>query len=312
MTRASAQKQDGPQLDFCILGGSKSGKTALKGYLRTHPQVFLTETESSFYADDIAEYRLDIQAIDRQAYCELFAGAAEGQLLGQMSGSYLLSARAVPNILKDNPNARFIVMLRNPVDMAHSLHSDLFRRHYEDESSLQKAWELQDARAADKRILAGWKKPKLLLYRERCSFAAQIERLFERVQRERLLVHVYEEFFADLRGSYLHTLAFLGLPDDGRRNFERIEEHAIPRSWLLNRLLYRPPFPLNRLYPSLKRALNAFGLRPFAAAVRANRRTEKFASLDASFRRQLEAEFRPDVARLEAILGRSIDVWRSS
>ena len=229
---------------------------------------------------------------------------------GEMSGLYLSSERAVLNILKDSPDARFIVMLRNPIDMARSIHSLMVNRRYEDQSSFQSAWELQDARAAGERIppLAQerlHREPNLLLYRQRCSFASQMERLFQRVQRERLLVHVFEEFFADVKASYQRTLAFLNLPDDERAHFERINEHAMPRSWLLNRLLYRPPFPLSRLYRPLKRTLNAFGLRPFAAVVRANTRKEKPAALDASFRRRLEAEFRPEIVRLEAILGRS-------
>ena len=309
-------KDDGPRLDFCVLGASNSGKSALRTYLRTHPKIFMPEFETNFYAEDMLEYQPDKRPKDRQAYCKIFAGAADGQLLGEMSGLYLSSERAVPNILKDSPDARFIVMLRNPIDMARSIHSLMVNRRYEDQSSFQNAWELQDARAAGERIppLAQerlHREPNLLLYRQRCSFASQMERLFQRVQRERLLVHVFEEFFADVKASYERTLAFLNLPDDGRTHFERINEHAMPRSWLLNRLLYRPPFPLSRLYRPLKRTLNAFGLRPFAAVVRANTRKEKPAALDASFRRRLEAEFRPEIVRLEAILGRNLDIWRS-
>ena len=64
----------------------------------------MPSSEPNFYADDLnfAEYEPQRRAKDRQAYCELFAGAAEGQLLGEMSGAYLFSERAVPNILKDS------------------------------------------------------------------------------------------------------------------------------------------------------------------------------------------------------------------
>ena len=304
----------GLHLDFCILGAPKSGKSALRAYLRTHPRIFIPEFEPNFYADDRPEFRPKKQPKDRQSYWEIFAGAADGQLLGEMSGLYLFSERAVPNILRDNPNARFIVMLRNPVDMAHARHSMLVRTRFEDENSFQKAWELQEARAAGQRIppLSQERlrqEPNLLLYREKCSFSSQMEQLFQRVPREQLFVHVFEEFFSDLKTSYERTLAFLGLPTDGRTHFERVDEHAVPRSWLLNRLLHRPPFPLNRIYPPLKRTFNAFGLRPFAAVFRANTRKEK-PVVDASFRRQLELEFRPEVARLEAILGRNLDVWK--
>ena len=313
MPRITGQRQDGPQLDFCVLGASKSGKTALQAYLRTHPKVFIPPFEPNFHADDVAEYRGATPRLEtRQAYCELFAGAADGQLLGEVSGRYLFSDRAVPNILKDNPDARFIVMLRNPVDMAHSSHSNLLHRHYEDEPSFQKAWELQDARAAGERIPAGCKEPKLLLYRQRCSFVSQMKRLFQRVPRERLLVHIFEEFFAEPRAVYERTLAFLGLPADERRHFERVSEHGVPRSWLLHDLARHPPFPLNHLLGPLKRIVNPLGLRPGLAFFRWTVGKEKFPPMDPSFRRRLEAEFQPEVAGLEAILGRDLDVWRSN
>ena len=272
----------------------------------------MPQIEPNFYADDIVEYAPIPRPKNRQAYCKIFAGAAEGQLLGEMSGLYLASERAVPNILRDSPDIRFIVMLRNPVDTAHSVHSHLRRTFYEDESSFQKAWELQDARAAGERIPRLCKEPKHLLYRERCSFAWQMERLFQRVPRERVLVHVFEEFFADAKTAYERTLAFLGLPDDGRRHFERVKEHGVPRSWLLHRLALDPPFPLNRLYGPLKRTFNAFGLQPGRAIVRANIGKKKFDPINPSFRRRLEAEFRAEIARLEAILGRNLDVWRAN
>jgi hypothetical protein len=60
------------------------------------------------------------------------------------------------------------------------------------------------------------------------------------------------------------------------------------------------------LFP-LKQAFNAFGLRPVQAYFRWT-----LDAIDSPFRRWIEAESRPDVARLEAILGRDLDAWRSS
>ena len=305
MPRITGQGESG-LLDFCIIGGLNSGKSALHAYLRTHPQVFMPQIEPNFYADDIVEYAPIPRPKNRQAYCKIFAGAAEGQLLGEMSGLYLASERAVPNILRDSRDVRFIVMLRNPVDTAHSIHSHLRRTFYEDESSFQKAWELQDARAAGERIPRLCKEPKHLLYRERCSFAWQMKRLFQRVPRERVLVHVFEEFFADPRAAYRRTLAFLGLPDDGRTHFPRVNEHGVPRTGLLHRLSLNPPLPLNRLFFPLKRTFNALGLRP----VQAYFRRTLAPPIDPAFRLRLQAEFRPEIKRLEAILGRDLDVWR--
>ena len=261
----------------------------------------MPEMDSNFYVNDAKK--------TRHTYREIFAGATSGQLIGEASGRYFFSERAIPNILKDNPHARFIIMVRNPVDMAQSRHSHLLRRGYEDEWSFQKAWDLQDAREGGKRIPPLCPDPKILLYRNRCSFAGDMERLFQWMPRERVLVHVFEEFFADPRAGYERTLAFLGLPPDGRRHFERINELGVPRNWLLHDLAHKPPL----LYRLLKRTFNAVGLRPGLAFFRWTiGGKETFPPMVPTFRRRLEAEFRPEIARLEVILGRGLDVWRSN
>lgn len=307
MPTITDRKQHQPKLDFFILGAAKSGKSALYTYLRTHPRVFIPGMDSDFYADKMEGYARP-GPVKRKVYSEIFAGAADGQLLGEASAWYFFSEQAVPTILRDSPDARFIVMLRNPVDMVRALHADYLGRQVEDEPSLQKAWELQDARAKGERIPPLCSEPWMLLYRKLCSFAPQMERLFQQVPRERLLVHIFDEFFADPKRGYERTLAFLGLPNDGRTGFERFNEHGLPRFKRLHRILaLSPPFPLNRLYPPLKRTFNAFGLRPGQAVIRWTA-----APKDKSSHRWLEHEFQPDIARLEAILGRDLDVWRSN
>jgi sulfotransferase family protein len=300
MPTNNSHRQYAPKLDFCILGASKSGKSALYTYLRTHPQIFMPEMDSNFYVNDGKK--------NQHSYGEIFAGATHGQLIGEASGRYFLSEYAVPNILKDNPHARFIIMVRNPVDMAQSRHSHLLRRGYEDERSFPKAWDLQDERAAGDRIPPLCPDPKILLYRNKCSFAGEIERLFQWIPRGSLLVHVFEEFFADPRASYERTLAFLGLPPDARRTFERINELGVPRNWLLHDFAHKPPL----LYRMLKRSFNAVGLRPGLAFFRWTIGGKKtFPTMGPTFRRRLEVEFRPEIARLETILGRDLDVWKS-
>ena len=59
---------------------------------------------------------------------------------------YLYSNVAVDEILKYNPESKFIVMLRNPVDMFYSLHQQLLYNGEENISSPLKAWNIQHER----------------------------------------------------------------------------------------------------------------------------------------------------------------------
>jgi|GEM_PF-5584338 hypothetical protein len=56
---------------------------------------------------------------------------------------YLFSEEAVPNILEYNPDAKFIVMLRNPADMFFSLYQQFLFSGKETKKSPKKAWKMQ-------------------------------------------------------------------------------------------------------------------------------------------------------------------------
>jgi hypothetical protein len=301
--------------DFFILGAPKCGTSALYTYLAAHPGIYMpANKEPHFYADDM--YTRDVpferRKHERQSYLALFAEAPQGALTGEGSTWYLFSERAVPNILADNPAARFIVMLRHPVDMAHSLHAHNLRKLYEEIPSLEAAWAARAARAEGRQIPHFCPEPKMLNYWAACSFAPQLERLFGQVPRDQVLVHIYEEFFANPKAGYELTLAFLGLSPDGRKTFERVNVNQALRSRALRALVDYRPFPLNFLYPPVKQVANALGLRPGKAMFEWNLKEERRRPLDSAFRRRLEVEFRPDIERLEVVLGRRLDVWTSA
>lgn len=61
--------------------------------------------------------------LSKNAYLDLFAPAtSKHKAIGEASVWYLLSEYAVPSIHDEDLNTKYIVMLRNPVEMASSLH----------------------------------------------------------------------------------------------------------------------------------------------------------------------------------------------
>ena len=68
------------------------------------------------------------------------------------STTYLRSQVAVPGILNYTDSAKFIVCLRNPVDMAVSVHGQLLHTLYEDIEDFEEAWAAQEDRARGLRI----------------------------------------------------------------------------------------------------------------------------------------------------------------
>src|SRR5210317_2370745 len=110
--------------DFFFIGAPKCGTTALANWLREHPRIFMTQRpKEPWYFDN------DIQNVDRMSleqYENLFQKADDNHLVvGEASTTYLRSREAVSNILEYSPSARFLVAIRNPVEMAPSVHAQL-------------------------------------------------------------------------------------------------------------------------------------------------------------------------------------------
>ncbi|MEQ9093167.1 MAG: sulfotransferase, partial [Miltoncostaeaceae bacterium] len=202
--------------NFFILGAPKCGTTALSEYLRRHPQVFMSSPKEPHYFCDDFDYYYAPGRRSLDHYLHLYDGAGPEHLaVGEASVWYLYSQTAAANIAAFDPGARAIVMLRNPVEMVPSLHSQLLYTVDEDERDPARAWALQEARARGDRLPAGVRVPAFLQYGPAASYAAQIERVMAVFPPERLLVILFDDFRADTAGTYRRTLEFLGVPDDG-------------------------------------------------------------------------------------------------
>ncbi len=214
--------------NFFIIGAPKCGTTSLARWLSGHPQVFMSvPKEPHFFNTDMANR--NVRQWDE--YLELFQRVGEGhEAVGEASTWYLFSENAVSEIEAAFPGARYIVMTREPVDMALSLYQHNVRHLHEDASSFQEAWRLQEARYWGERIPSTCTEPSFLQYRRACSLGSMLERLFDRVPEERVLHMPLDQVKQDPRNAYLRVLSFLDIADDGRTDFKPENEARIYRS----------------------------------------------------------------------------------
>ena len=203
--------------NFFMVGAPKCGTTSLAAWLAEHPNVFLSAVkELYFFCSDF-----DVGFVSNQSeYDNWFKDAGDEHIaVGEASTAYLFSKAAVPSIKKKYPDARYIVMLRNPVEMAYSLHDQIVfagREHIQD---FKLAWRMSPQRRAGKMVARHCKDPCLLDYQFRCLLGRQSERLLETVPREAVLFLFLEDVKKNPGKEYLRVLSFLGVPDDGRRVF---------------------------------------------------------------------------------------------
>src|SRR3989339_415720 len=123
--------------DFFIVGAPKSGTTAMCTYLKQHPEIFMPEKkESHFFGTDLNSPRF---IRDKKIYLSLFSKAKDERRVGESSVWYLYSKKAASEIKEFSPSASIIIMLRNPVDMLYSQHSQFLYNGNEDIACFEEA-----------------------------------------------------------------------------------------------------------------------------------------------------------------------------
>ena len=135
---------------FFIVGAPKCGTTSLCKYLEQHPDIFIPSIKELYYfcTDSTGKKR----ANTLEEYLSFFEGG-KGKLCGEGSVWYLFSKEAASEIYKFNPEAKIIIMLREPVSLMYSLHSmHLANGSNEDILDFKLALEAEEDRKQGKRI----------------------------------------------------------------------------------------------------------------------------------------------------------------
>ena len=298
-----------PPPDFAIVGAPKCGTTALFSYLASHPGIAMSASkEPLFWSADIERRG---RVADRAAYEALWAQARPGALRGEASPEYLRSRVAVPALLAARPDVRLIAMLRNPVDLVASLHSNLVFGALEDVPDLEAAWRLQEDRRRGESLPRDCNDPVLLQYAEYAALGDQLERLTALVPAAQRLVVLLDDLRADPRAEYLRVLAFLGLDDDGRRVFDQVHPNRRVRSPAISGMQRTWGSRLAVVHPAIRRVAHALGLRPLAMLERLNSPALPRKPMRPEFRAELLAAFAPQVEKIERLLERDLSAWKA-
>lgn len=297
-------------VDFFIVGEPKSGTTALAHFLGQHPAIGIsTPKEPHYFASDLhrecdafhgpKNHHFPIRT--RKQYLACFAPVADRPMWAEGSTHYMYSTEAATNIHRHNPDAKIIIMLRNPVDFVHSLHMQYVNNGNEDEPDFARALSLEPARRRGQQFPPGVRCPSHLYYSERVQFAEHLARYLQQYPANQIKVIIMEEFTADNQQTYLETLDFLGLePPAELPHFAPVHDSKTPRFKALHRTLNRP---------AMKRAvLRAVGANHYdrvkdAAALLVMKRQSRDA-LSPELRQQLQAEYEPAVRQLAKLLDR--------
>ncbi|MGH9890760.1 MAG: sulfotransferase family protein [bacterium] len=289
-----------------LVGAPKCGTTAMYRYLADHRDIFMSPVkEPHFFGSDLIN-RYGIQDPDR--YAKLFVAAGDARWVGEASVWYLLSERAALEIKEYSPSARIVIMLREPVEMLHSLHAQRVYSGNENITDFSAALDAEADRVRGDRIPRGCHVVQGLFYRRVVAYAEQVQRFFDVFGREQVHVVIYDDFKSDPARVYRDLMTFLELDSALREDFAVYNPSKRARSIIANRLIRKPP-ALVRLVAH--RFLSEEQRRKLGRWLIAHTVVrEKRPSLDPDLRDQLRREFTPRVQVLEALLNRDLRGWR--
>ena len=287
--------------DFFIIGAPKCGTTSLARYLGEHENIFMSEPkEPHYFNTDFANRH----TTDLEVYQSYFAAANNAHLaVGEASVLYLYSDAAVKNVLSFSPSARFIVMVRNPLDVAHACHSQALRSHGELVASFEKAWSLQEQRKRGENIPGSCKEKKVLLYGEIARIGMQLSRMRDLIEEKRVLILFMDDLRDDAVSVYKKTLSFLGVPYDGRVEFPVHNANQRIRSPRVRQIIEQAQHFKNRL--GIKRGLGIFGKLKKINAEQGQRKP-----IGRPLRAEMLEYFEEDIRRIEEITNRDLAHWR--
>lgn len=294
--------------NFFIIGAPKSGTTALSEYLRGHKNIYIsTPKEIHYFSTDFPNYRI----VDNEVnYLELFSNTTKEHLaIGEASVFYLYSSTAIYNLNEFDKHCKIIVMFRNPIELAYSMHSQLVYSRDESEVDFYKAWHLIELRKIGKNIPENCREPKLLYYDELAKLGGQLKKVLNVIPRERIMIIFFEDFIRDTKGVYKEVLNFLDVPDDNRSNFPRINTNKYHKLPWLGTLTQRPPEKIVNVVLNIKKLLGIEKLGILRRLRGVNLRQVKRKELSEDFKNKLKNCFRDDIATLSELTGRNLDHW---
>ncbi len=296
--------------DFLVAGAPKAGTTALHAALSRHPGLYLSPVkEPKFFLTDgppptrggpgdVLTYREHIW--QRERYEALFEAAPPGVPRGESTPLYLYDQAAMRRIHALIPEVRLIVVVRDPVERAHSNWTHLWSAGLEPVGDFVAA-----CAEEDRRIAAGW--APFWHYTGLGRYGEQLARAFSLFGREQVLVLRYRLLIDEPVATLDRICAFLGVETGVLTEIPRENVTAHPERTLAHRVVslgMRAGDTLGRLLPG-------------SAATSATHRMERFLQRHRRERQPLGWEqrqvllprFANDIRLLETVLGEDFGDW---
>jgi hypothetical protein len=271
--------------NFIIIGAQKAGTTWLAKCLGEHPDIFIPEIKEIYYFDRYYDKGLDWY----KTYFEPWSGQ---KAVGEGTVGYIRSTTA-PGRIYDTlgDNIKLIANLRHPVERAYSAYRMFLSRGRIPYDMDFRTFVRQDVRTS----------------RSQSTYTPQLERYLSYFSRENLLILIYEEIYQDTQKTMDDCARYLGVepgftPLSLRNRVNNSVDVSIMHNqvWGLRRAIKGLP-------EAIEKPLSQAGRRIFERLPKKKR----WQPLTEELKEELSHDFDADIAQLEQILDRDLNIWRT-
>ncbi|NEP85829.1 MAG: sulfotransferase [Okeania sp. SIO2C2] len=292
---------------FLIIGVQKAGTTSVYGYLKEHPQVYMSPIkETNFFATDWennTEKKPDTGTRKRinswERYCELFMNVKDEIAIGEASPNYLVNYKTSSEMIQRYvPDVKMIAILRNPVDRAYSD----YLMHLRDGINVGKVRSLSEQvkfRADSSSTIK-----KGLYY-------SPIKHYFDSFDREKLKIILHDDLTKDSLKVMQEIYRFIGVDDTFNPDTsKRSQSAAVPKNQTLNNLL-QTKNPIRTAISSTLKILMPLETRQKlrSGIIKLNSAGKELKPLSSEERQLLTEFYREDILKLQDLIDRDLSSW---
>ncbi len=233
-----------------VAGLPRSGTSSMHTYLGRHPDIYMTPIkEPNFFCRDFQQESdafhgkpLYFPYRTRQRYMDLYRQWAGEAFAGEASWTNLYSKVAAERIHALNPEARILILLREPVSFLYSFHSAATFSLGEHLTDFESALEAEPLRRKGAELGRRVIVPSWLHYSKFIAYADHVTRYLKRFRRDQVRFILFDDLAADTPGVFADTLAFLGVNAGFRPDFDVVNPNKVLKWPRLKKLVLDSPY----------------------------------------------------------------------
>lgn len=287
---------------FLIVGAPKCGTTSLHFYISQHPDINTSPKEIHYFGKDL-KYKTKRPKLEE--YQNHFSKKG---LNGDASVWYLYSDSIFEELKNLGITPKIIILIRNPTEVAYSLHSQNIVDANEDVLSFESALKLEEQRKKGLNMPKGVDPLRTVLYRDTVSYFPRIKKFQDEMGIENVWVGLQENLKHNPAFFLKEIELFLNLSQFTSYDFTRQNENKTVKSKKINYYIKKA----GSFQIAIFRFLIPFkGLRKkiVDSIYFRNLEVEKRTKLKSTTKLELEQEFNPGIKKLNNIIEPDISHW---